>query len=61
MTEKLPNPGSDEAIERGCVCPTMDNDHGRGYMGNPGLFVMVEDCPLHPTEIFFDKDADDEP
>lgn len=45
-----PNPGSDEAGKAGCRCPILDNEHGRGYMGQPGLFVMSFDCPLHGIE-----------
>ena len=40
------NPGSDKAIEKGCICPVVDNNYGRGYI-IPGQFVIVEDCPLH--------------
>lgn len=25
----------------------MDNAHGRGYMGVPGIYVYSGDCPLH--------------
>ena len=39
----LPNPGSDEAIALGCICPVLDNGHGRG----PGPFWQVEGCPVH--------------
>lgn len=45
------NPGSDAAIEQGCRCPVLDNSHGRGYMGQPAVFVMVGDCPVHAAEI----------
>ena len=40
----MPNPGSDAAIKLGCLCPVMDNAHGRR---NDGLFWIVADCPLH--------------
>jgi hypothetical protein len=43
----LPNPGSDKAIEQGCTCPVLDNGHGRGYMGNPDIFVYSGACPVH--------------
>lgn len=43
----LLNPGSIEAQEQGCLCPVLDNGRGAGYMGQPGVFVMVLDCPLH--------------
>ncbi len=48
-----PNPGSDEAREKGCTCPVLDNGHGKGWMGGrtdengATLFVRVEGCPLH--------------
>jgi len=55
---KKPNPGSDEAIKQGCVCPVLDNAHGRGWMGgvkDPDtggvVFVYRVDCPLHKPEI----------
>lgn len=44
---KTPKPGSDEAIAIGCKCPVIDNAHGAGYMGQPGIFVYVEGCPVH--------------
>jgi|WetSurMetagenome_2_1015567.scaffolds.fasta_scaffold400137_3 hypothetical protein len=48
MIGKLPNPGSDEAIEQGCACPVLDNHHGKGVslIGKP-LFWVNEECPLH--------------
>lgn len=49
---ETPNPGSDEAIEQGCVCPVLDNHHGRGWDVGDGkqLFVTNADCPLHGIE-----------
>ena len=48
----VPNPGSDAAREQGCICPVLDNGHGRGYMGyedenGEPVFVTVVGCPLH--------------
>lgn len=50
-------PGSDEAIEAGCICPVMDNGHGRGYMGGmkdretgKTMYVVFTDCPIHTPE-----------
>lgn len=40
------NPGSDEAIDVGCICPVMDNGHGRR---TDGRFVYVVGCPVHPA------------
>ena len=47
-----PNPGSKEAREQGCLCPVLDNEHGKGYLGDGKQFgfVINENCPLHaPT------------
>ena len=51
-----PNPGSRDAIAKGCTCPVMDNGHGRGYMGGVkdkdgnALFVYSASCPVHKVE-----------
>lgn len=45
--EAAPSPGSAEAVRSGCTCPIVDNGYGRGYMGQPGVFVVSEGCPLH--------------
>ena len=56
MSDK-PNPGSDEAIEKGCTCPRMDNAHGKGYLGGvkgedgETVFVINCSCPLHGEEV----------
>ena len=53
MSDEKLNPGSKEAVSKGCKCPVMDNNSGRGYRGamrgtgKEVVFVMVEDCPLH--------------
>ena len=51
-----PNPGSREALDRGCTCPVADNEHGRGIpwpredgldpVAHPSFWVSVN-CPLH--------------
>ena len=41
-------PGSDLAISKGCLCPVLDNCHGRGLFGHMGhSFYIVEGCPIH--------------
>lgn len=45
------NPGSDEAIAKGCICPVLDNGHGKGSGrvdedGNPQFWV-TQGCPIH--------------
>mgnify|MGYP001581090404 CR=1 FL=1 len=46
--EKVPNPGSDEALRLGCTCAVLDNNYGRGFPwgGGPSFLVNTE-CPLH--------------
>lgn len=41
----VPNPGSDEAVERGCTCPVIDNHYGSGVRW-PG----VRGRELNPAE-----------
>ena len=41
--DPIPNPGSDEAVARGCTCPVLDN--GRGRAGPPWWYSG--DCPVH--------------
>lgn len=49
-------PGSDEAIAAGCVCPVLDNAHGKGYMGGAKdengetVYILSWACPLHGVE-----------
>jgi hypothetical protein len=49
----IPNPGSDEAVKRGCECPILDNEYGYGNPVFPWLrgFIITQGCPLHdPTK-----------
>lgn len=58
MSEPTPNPGSDEAVALGCLCPRMDNAYGKGYMCIPGKFWINESCLLHgPTVTRMTKDT----
>lgn len=47
----IPYPGSNEAIEKGCTCPVLSNNRGKGtgLKDNDGnlLFWKSSDCPLH--------------
>lgn len=54
MNDKdVPNPGSDEAIELGCICPVIENARGKGAYGTwdgpdeEKLFWFDNRCPLH--------------
>ncbi len=53
--DKVPNPGSDEAIVLGCLCPSMDNHRGRGFPWRNedgevvASFWISAKCPLHAS------------
>lgn len=52
-----PNPGSDEAVKLGCLCPCSDNAYGIGAQGTSGenaIFWVNGDCPLHGIRSFED-------
>lgn len=59
-----PNPGSKEAIDAGCDCPVMDNNHGKGIPvpGPDGkiqtAFWMTASCPLHGVKDFKAKETE---
>lgn len=44
------NPGGDRAISHGCTCAVLDNEHGKGYRGNPAQFSITVGCPLHDPD-----------
>ena len=54
--EKVPNPGSDEAVTQGCSCAVLDNAHGHGAWGtffhpdDEKLFWITEGCHLHDPQ-----------
>jgi hypothetical protein len=53
-----PNPGSDAALDLGCICAVLDNNHGRfppypavPDQGLPEAWWITEGCPVHtPTD-----------
>lgn len=46
-----PNPGSDEALSAGCLCPIDNNANGRMPPYPPDGWWITEGCPVHaPTE-----------
>jgi hypothetical protein len=49
------NPGSQEAIERGCICDPVQNQLGDGQLGGSGsrLFRPDDNCPLHGLKAVF--------
>lgn len=52
MPDTQPNPGSKEAVDKGCTCPVMDNHHGAGFpYDNSTCFYINEHCPLHGGDV----------
>lgn len=51
---EVANPGSKDAVNFGCTCPSMDNAHGLGVgtdeKTGDTLFWISGDCPLHVTK-----------
>lgn len=45
--ETVPNPGSDAALNAGCICPVLDNCHGRFPPYPPDGWVIIHGCPVH--------------
>lgn len=63
MTITPPPPGSDAALDRGCLCPVLDNHHGRGFpYGSNGTSFWIDfACPVHnPPDDEDSPDHDDD-
>ena len=58
-SNETPNPGSDAAIDQGCLCPVLDNSHGAGWPGKDGVpqFWVSSNCPLHAMEYDIEDSA----
>lgn len=42
------NPGSNLAKLDGCICPILDNNHGKGFvMDHERVFWITLGCPMH--------------
>jgi len=48
-------PGSNKALDAGCICPVLDNEHGNGAYVRDGVpqYWTRPDCPLHGSESTF--------
>lgn len=47
-TPERPNPGSREALDQGCLCPVMDNNHGKQPpFDDPDGWYIHAECPVH--------------
>ena len=51
---KIPNPGSQKAIDKGCTCPVMDNHYGKGMGKHDGniTFSYKVGCPIHMEKAY---------
>jgi len=50
---KVPNPGSPEAVEVGCICPVLDNHYGKGLgTKKKPTFWYTDGCPVHKKRGF---------
>lgn len=47
---KLPNPGSEEAVQAGCTCPVLDNNYGESPPWPPNGWWYNGECPVHCPE-----------
>ena len=57
--KQVPNPGSVEALKKGCQCPIVDNCHGRGIsIKGEVVFWVNDNCSVHGslTEIKVPKE-----
>jgi len=43
-----PNPGSNEAVEDGCLCPIVENNYGQAEPDGDGMWWIDARCPVHP-------------
>ena len=57
-------PGSPDAVRRGCTCPQAENNFGRGRSKNgriEALFTADPDCSIHGIETLLKMTPDDTP
>lgn len=45
--KRVPNPGSDAALDAGCICAVLDNNHGTVPPRPPDGWWVRLDCPVH--------------
>ena len=41
------HPGSEEALDLGCICAILDNNHGKYAPWQPDGWWITEGCPVH--------------
>jgi hypothetical protein len=45
--QATPNPGSREALDAGCACAILDNNHGKFAPWPPDGWWITQGCPVH--------------
>jgi len=55
----MDEPGSPEAVARGCTCPTTINRQGRGTLHGQPLFYRDRKCPVHGDSMMGEPKYDD--
>lgn len=48
------NPGSRGALEAGCICAVLDNNHGQRAPWPPDGWWITEGCPVHDVKEVID-------
>ena len=48
--EGAPNPGTREAVAKGCICAVMDNNHGQRAPYPPDGWWITQGCPQHDAQ-----------
>ncbi len=56
--QQVPNPGSDAALEQGCICAVLDNCHGKFAPWPPNGWYITGGCPVHAPGHSEDIDDD---
>ena len=63
METLMPAPGSLDAQYNSCICPVMDNNHGKGcYFGDTSTpqYRINAECPLHGSVDYKPDDRNDD-
>jgi hypothetical protein len=50
MNEKMPNPGSREAVALGCTCAVLDNNQGKFPPWPDDGWWITKGCPVHASK-----------
>ena len=56
MVRERPIPGTRLAVEAGCTCPILDNNHGQMAPFPPDGWWITEACPLHDPAVKPEKE-----